>query len=102
MVDRNVYWLSTINDVPTYTGSAYPNLSTYGDLRNLQSPAADPANGLLPDTKIKASAVTHRQSGLSNGQDTATDVTLTNNSDTVAFMVRVDVHRGHGSTPGSG
>jgi exo-1,4-beta-D-glucosaminidase len=102
VVDRNVYWLSTINDVPTYTGNAYPNLATYGDLRNLQSPAADPANGLLPDTHIRASAVTHRQSGLSGGQDTATDVTLTNTSDTVAFMVRVDVHRGRGSTPGTG
>ncbi|MEV4623916.1 glycoside hydrolase family 2 protein [Asanoa sp. NPDC049573] len=97
VVDRNVYWLSTINDVPTYTGNAYPNLSTYGDLRNLQSPAQDPANGLLPDTTIRASAVTHRQPGLSDGQDTATDVTLTNTSDTVAFMVRVDVHRQHGS-----
>src|SRR5215211_7049513 len=26
VVDRNVYWLSTINDVPIYTGNAYPNL----------------------------------------------------------------------------
>ena len=99
VVDRNVYWLSRINDIPTYTGSAYPNLSTYGDLRNLQSPADDPANGLLPETQIHASAVTHRQSGLSDGQDTATDVTLTNKSTTVAFMVRVDVHRGRGSSP---
>ncbi|SNT49695.1 exo-1,4-beta-D-glucosaminidase [Asanoa hainanensis] len=102
VVDRNVYWLSTVNDVPTYTGSAYPNLATYGDLRNLQSPSSDPANGLLPSTTIRATAVTHRQAGLSDGQDTATDVTLTNTSGTVAFMVRVDVHRGHGSSPGPG
>ncbi|MEV4760002.1 beta-mannosidase [Micromonospora sp. NPDC049559] len=102
VVDRNVYWLSTINDIPTYSGNAYPNLSTYGDLRNLQSPSEDPANGLLPGTSVHASAVTHPQAGLSDGQDTATDVTLTNNSDTVAFLLRVDVHRGRGSSPGAG
>jgi hypothetical protein len=42
IIDRNVYWLSTVGDVPTYTGNAYPNLSTYGDLRNLQTPTQDP------------------------------------------------------------
>ena len=42
VIDRNVYWLSTVNDVPTYTGNAYPNLTTYGDLRNLQIAAAGP------------------------------------------------------------
>jgi exo-1,4-beta-D-glucosaminidase len=39
VIDRNVHWLSTVGDVPTPAGSAYPNLSTYGDLRNLQTPA---------------------------------------------------------------
>lgn len=34
-----------------------------------------------------------------NGQDTATDVSITNNSATLAFLVRVDVRRGSGSTP---
>jgi exo-1,4-beta-D-glucosaminidase len=102
VVDRNVYWLSTINDIPTYTGNAYPNLSTYADLRNLQSPTEDPAHGLLPETGVDACAVTHPQAGLSDGQDTATDVTLTNNSDTLAFLLRADVHRGSGSTPGAG
>ena len=49
VIDRNVYWLSTVNDTPTYTGNAYPNLSTYGDLRNLQTPQQDPINGLLAE-----------------------------------------------------
>jgi exo-1,4-beta-D-glucosaminidase len=102
VVDRNVYWLSTVNDVPTYTGNAYPNLSTYGDLRNLQSPAEDPARGLLPRTAITACAVTHAQAGLSDGQDTATDVTLTNTSNTLAFLLRADVRRGNGTTPDTG
>jgi exo-1,4-beta-D-glucosaminidase len=101
VVDRNVYWLSTINDIPIYTGEAYPDLSTYGDLRNLQTPSEDPAHGLLPKTTVDACATTHRQRGLPDGQDTATDVAITNNSDTLAFLVRVDVRRGRGSTPDS-
>jgi exo-1,4-beta-D-glucosaminidase len=99
VVDRNVYWLSTINDIPIYTREAYPDLSTYGDLRNLQTPSKDPAHGLLPKTTVDACAVTHQQRGSGNGQDTATEVTITNNSDTLAFLVRLDVRRGSGSTP---
>ena len=102
VVDRNVYWLSTINDVPIYTGNAYPNLSTYGDLRNLQTPAQDPQHGLLPKTTVDACAVSHPQGGLPDGQNAATDVTLTNNSDTLAFLLRVDVRRGSGTTPDAG
>jgi exo-1,4-beta-D-glucosaminidase len=102
VVDRNVYWLSTVNDIPIYTGSAYPNLSTYGDLRNLQTPQQDPQHGLLPKTTVAACASTHPQAGLPDGEDTATDVTLTNNSDTLAFLLRVDVRRGSGSTPDAG
>src|SRR4051794_7789514 len=102
VIDRNVYWLSTVGDVPTYTGSAYPNLSTYGDLRNLQTPAQDPINGLLPATTVDACASTRSVSGAADGQDTATDVTLVNRSSTVAFLVRVDVRRGAGATPDSG
>jgi len=60
IIDRNVYWLSTVGDVPTYTGNAYPNLSTYGDLRNLQTPAQDPINGLLPLTTVDACACRRR------------------------------------------
>ncbi len=102
VIDRNVYWLSTVNDVPTYTGNAYPNLSAYGDLRNLQTPTQDPVNGLLAKTTVDACATTHAQSGLSDGQDTATDVTLTNRSSTLAFLLRVDVRKGTGSTPAAG
>jgi len=102
VIDRNVYWLSTVGDVPTYTGNAYPNLSTYGDLRNLQTPAQDPVNGLLPATTLDACATTRSLSGGADGQDTATDVTLVNRSNTVAFLVRVDVRKGAGSTPDAG
>ncbi|WP_081686186.1 glycoside hydrolase family 2 protein [Candidatus Solirubrobacter pratensis] len=97
VIDRNVYWLSTVNDVPAYSGSAYPNLSTYGDLRNLQTPAQDPINGLLPMTTLDACATTRTAGGA-----TTTDVTLTNRSSTVAFLARVDVRRGTGSTPDAG
>jgi exo-1,4-beta-D-glucosaminidase len=101
VIDRNVYWLSTVDDRPTYTGNAYPNLSQYGDLRNLQTPAQDPVNGLLPMTTVDACATTRSISG-PDGQDTATDVTLTNKSSTLAFLVRVDVRQGTGTTPASG
>jgi exo-1,4-beta-D-glucosaminidase len=102
VIDRNVYWLSTVNDVPAYTGNAYPNLTTYGDLRNLQTPTQDPINGLLPKTTLAACATTHAQSGLPDDQDTATDVRLTNQSSTVAFLARVDVRKGSGTTPATG
>ena len=96
------YWLSTINDVPAYTGNAYPNLTTYGDLRNLQTPQQDPINGLLSKTTSTPAPPRTHQSGLPDGQDTATDVTLTNRSSTVAFLVRVDVRKGSGTTPATG
>ena len=102
VLDRNVYWLSTINDVPTYSGNAYPNLSTYGDLRNLQTPQQDPIRGLLPKTTIDACAATHAQAGLPDGRDTQTDVRLTNRSSTVVFLARVDVRKGTGTTPAAG
>ena len=102
LVDRNVYWLSTVNDVPVYSDEAYPDLSTYGDLRNLQSPAEDPQHGLLPRTSVDACATTHHRRGRADGFDTATDVTVTNRSHTLAFLVRVDVRRGRGSTPDAG
>src|ERR1700754_1588158 len=101
VIDRNVYWLSTVGDVPTYTGNAYPNLSTYGDLRNLQTPTQDPINGLLPTTTVDSCATTRSISG-PDGQDRAVDVTLTNRSSTVAFLVRADVRKGTGTTPAAG
>ena len=102
VIDRNVYWLSTVNDVPAYTGNAYPNLTTYGDLRNLQTPRRTRSTACCPKTTLAACATTHAQSGLPDGQDTATDVRLTNQSSTVAFLARVDVRKGTGTTPGHG
>jgi exo-1,4-beta-D-glucosaminidase len=83
-VDRNVYWLSTTNDVVANFSGASPTTTTYGDLTDLQT---------LPKTTITATSRTHPQAG-PDGDDTATDVTLTNTSSTLAFMLRVDVRRG--------
>jgi exo-1,4-beta-D-glucosaminidase len=78
-----VYWLSTVNDVVANFSGSSPTTTTYGDLTDLQT---------LPKTTISATAATHAQAG-PDGDDTATDVTLTNTSNTLAFMVRVDVRR---------
>ena len=102
VIDRNVYWLSTTNDVPAYTGNAYPNLTTYGDLRNLQTPAQDPINGLLPKTTLDACATTHAQSGAARRPGPRDRRPLTNRSTTVAFLARIDVRTGTGTTPAAG
>ncbi len=91
-VDRNVYWLSTVNDVVSNFNGASPTTTTYGDLTDLQT---------LPRTTVTATARTHAQAG-PDGDDTATDVALTNTSGTLAFMLRVDVRRGAGAAADAG
>ena len=83
-VDRNVYWLSTQQDISIPSGSASPSTSQYADMTQLQS---------LPATTVSATAST------SGGADHATSVTLTNTGTSVAFLVRVDVRRDCSSTP---
>jgi exo-1,4-beta-D-glucosaminidase len=89
IVDRNVYWLSTQQDVTNWSqtlGQPQATLSQYANLQALKT---------LPQARIAATATTTRQAG-PNGADLATTVTITNNSPgpTVGFFLRADVRRG--------
>jgi exo-1,4-beta-D-glucosaminidase len=91
VVDRNVYWLSTQQDVVNWSktlGQPQATLSQYAGLTSLQS---------LPQARVAASATTTAQSG-PDGADRATSVTITNTSgSTVAFLLRADIRRGTAS-----
>jgi hypothetical protein len=88
VVDRNVYWVSTQEDNNTSGTAAvpvFPNPDAYGNLTELQQ---------LPRTTLKVTASSHRQWGLPDGQNSVSNVTITNTGNTVAFFVRVDLRRG--------
>jgi exo-1,4-beta-D-glucosaminidase len=70
-------------------------ISTYANLTGLNTLAA------IPSSSISVTASTATQAGPA-GADRATTVTITNNSSTVAFLVRADVRRGTGTTPAAG
>ena len=88
LIDRNVYWLSTQQDVVNWKkslGKPVGAITTYANLQSLQT---------LPQSSISATATTATQSG-PDGADRATTVTITNtSSSTVAFLLRADVRRG--------
>ncbi|HUA31675.1 MAG TPA: hypothetical protein VMC03_22545 [Streptosporangiaceae bacterium] len=93
VVDRNVYWLSTQQDVidwDTTEGNPQADngspLSQYADMTALQT---------LPSEPVQVSADTRPQQG-PDGDDVVTDVTITNPSSNkaVAFFLRADVRRG--------
>jgi exo-1,4-beta-D-glucosaminidase len=89
IVDRNVYWLSTQQDVTNWSrtiGQPQGTLSQYANLQALKT---------LPQASITATATTTHQAG-PNGADLATTVTITNSSatPTVGFFLRADVRRG--------
>ncbi len=93
VVDRNVYWLSTQQDVINWTSTeGNPQadngspLSQYADMTALQT---------LPSESVQVTADTVRQTG-QDGDDLATNVTITNPSSNsaVAFFLRADVRRG--------
>ena len=89
IVDRNVYWLSTQQDVTNWSrtlGQPQATLSQYSNLLALKT---------LPQASVSATATTTHQAG-PNGADLATTVTITNNSaaPTVGFFLRADVRRG--------
>jgi exo-1,4-beta-D-glucosaminidase len=93
VVDRNVYWLSTQQDVVNWTktmGSPQATMSQFADLTQLQG---------LPTAKLAVTARTHRAEGGAGGSDTVTDVTIKNVSGTpaVGFFLRADVRRGSAS-----
>jgi exo-1,4-beta-D-glucosaminidase len=88
LVDRNVYWLSTQQDVVNWKktlGKPVGAISAYANLQAL---------GTLPQSSVTASASTATQAG-PDGADRATTITITNTSaSTVAFLLRADVRRG--------
>ncbi len=92
IADRNVYWLSTQQDVTNWSqtlGQPQGTLSQYANLQALKT---------LPQASVAATAATTHQAG-PNGADLATTVTITNNSaaPTVGFFLRADVRRGTAS-----
>jgi exo-1,4-beta-D-glucosaminidase len=87
VIDRNVYWQSTQQDIVNWDatmGNPQATMSQYADLTALQ--------GLAP-ASVTATQVSHPAPG---GRET-TVVTITNTSDTprVAFFLRADVRRGN-------
>jgi len=93
LIDRNVYWLSTQTDVvswPKTLGAPQGTVSTFANLTGLQTLP------VIPQSSIAATAVTATQPG-PDGADRSTTVTITNNSSSVAFLLRADVRRGNGS-----
>jgi len=92
IADRNVYWLSTQQDVTNWSqtlGQPQGTLSQYANLQALKT---------LPQASVAATAATTHQAG-PNGADLATTVTITNNSaaPTGGFFLRADVRRGTAS-----
>jgi len=90
VVDRNVYWLSTQQDVVDWTntqGNPQATMTQYSDLTQLHS---------LGGATVQVTARTHPTWDDSSAADTETDVTLTNTATkpTVAFFLRADVRRG--------
>ncbi len=88
VVDKNVYWLSTQQDLVNWNktlGQPQATVSQYANLTALQS---------LPASAISVSAATTQQAGPA-GADLATTVTITNTASTaVAFFLRADIRRG--------
>jgi exo-1,4-beta-D-glucosaminidase len=86
IVDRNVYWLSTQPDIVNWKatiGNPQATMTRYASLRQLQS---------LPAAHVNV--VAHSQTGHGpDGSNAVTDVTITNDSSTVAFFLRADVRR---------
>jgi exo-1,4-beta-D-glucosaminidase len=88
LVDRNVYWLSTHQDVTNFAKSLdLPQgiISQYARLKALQT---------LPAGHVSVSAATVRRAG-PDGADLATTVTIRDTSaSAVTFLLRADVRRG--------
>ncbi len=98
LVDKNVYWLSTTQDLTNWSKSLDKPvgvISTYANLTGLNTLVT------IPASSISVTASTATQSG-PDGADRATTVTITNNSSSVAFLLRADVRRGTGTTPAAG
>ncbi len=98
VLDRNVYWLSTQQDVVDWKktlGQTHATMTQYANLKSLQS---------LPVAHVAVNAHTQPQPG-PDGADTVTYVTIKNTSSTktVAFFLRADLRRGkRAGVPASG
>jgi exo-1,4-beta-D-glucosaminidase len=98
VVDRNVYWLSTQNDVVNWhktIGNPQASMTRFASFRALRN---------LPPATVTVTAHTRSQPG-PDGADTVTDVTIENTSPTktVAFFLRADIRRGNAAgAPDSG
>ncbi|WP_198045638.1 glycosyl hydrolase 2 galactose-binding domain-containing protein [Kitasatospora mediocidica] len=93
VVDRNVYWQSTQQDVINWSatnGNDNATMTQYAALQGLAS---------LPPSTITATGLSTRSRPGPDGADTVTDVTLTNTSTTptVGFFLRTDLRRGTAS-----
>ncbi len=91
LVDRNVYWLSTQQDVTNWQqtlDNPAGVITTYANLQALRT---------LAPSSVAATATTTAQAG-PDGADRATTVTIRNTSSSaVAFLLRADVRRGTAS-----
>jgi exo-1,4-beta-D-glucosaminidase len=90
VVDRNVYWQSTQQDIVDWAnsqGNPQATMTQFADMTALQS---------LGTATVSAVASTAGRPG-PNGADTATTVTITNTSTTpiVGFFLRSDLRRGN-------
>ncbi|OLE22226.1 MAG: beta-mannosidase [Catenulispora sp. 13_1_20CM_3_70_7] len=96
VVDRNVYWDSTIPDavnwgatIPSGGGDPQATMTSYANLTALRN---------LPAATVSATATTTGHAG-PNGADKLVTVTVTNKSGTpaVGFLLRADLRRGTSS-----
>ena len=90
VVERNVYWLSTQEDVvnwPATLGKPQATMSQFANFQALKN---------LPKAAVSVKAHTSSAPG-PNGADTVTSVVVTNTSDkpVVGFFLRADVRRGN-------
>ena len=96
VVDRNVYWLSTQQDVVDWDktiGNPQATMTQFANLSQLQS---------LPAAAVRVRA--HSESARADGlEKTVVTITNTSTKPTVAFFLRADVRRGNAvGDPGAG
>ena len=95
VIDRNVYWLSTQQDIVDWDATIGQPQATMTQFANLSQLQALPAAAV----RVQADTVSER-GGL---EKTVVRITNTSNKPTVAFFLRADVRRGNRSgTPAAG
>ena len=87
VIDRNVYWQSTQQDIVNWDatmGNPQATMNQYADLTALQG---------LATASVTATQVSHPAPG--GRETTVVTITNTSNTPTVAFFMRADVRRGN-------